>query len=126
MVLGVAAPAASTPPLHLTGIAFDQSLEIEVRDLPANVADDIGRKALERIRALEKLTDPNGSAAAGVALLNVAAGKPAVKLDPELFALLLKAAGFCEWSSGVHGPLGGHLGALWGPRRSDHRDPDPR
>ncbi len=112
-VLGVAAPTIN-PPLHLTGIAFNQSLEIEVRDLPPSVADDLGRKALERIKAIEKLTDPNGSAASGVALLNVAAGKPAIKLDPDLFALLLKAASFCEWSSGVHGPLGGRLAALWG------------
>lgn len=114
LATALGAPAAAPRPARLQGTAFDQSFELEARDLPASVADDAPRKAWERIRALERLTDVGGSARGGIALLNAAAGKAAVPVDADLYALLARAASFCEWSGNVHGPLGGRLNALWG------------
>ncbi len=46
----------------------------------------------------------------------VAAGEPFALSGAEL-ELLLRAAGFCLWSEGTTGPLGGELYRLWGLRR---------
>jgi thiamine biosynthesis lipoprotein len=39
-----------------------------------------------------------------------------VRLDPRLLSALERALGFCRWSQGAHGPLGGNLYGLWGVR----------
>ena len=101
-------------PLHLTATAFGQAAEIDVRDLPASLADDAVRKAFEKLSQIETLSDGMGSAAQGLALLNVSAGKAGVVVDPELYTLLERAENFCIWSENIHGPLGGELNGIWG------------
>jgi thiamine biosynthesis lipoprotein len=110
----VAVRAENAPPVRLAGTAFGQTVEVDVRGLAPNVGPDVGRKALERIAAIERLTDASAAPPSGLAQLNLAAGKPPLHVDPDLFALLQRAASFCEWSSGIHGPLGGELGDIWG------------
>ncbi len=93
--------------LRLAGRAFDVAAEIEVLDLPSADAEaaitaafaEIDLTPLE-LRALE--------AAA-------ATGRPVV-LEPRARALVERALGFCYWSEGVVGPLGGEIYRLLGLR----------
>lgn len=121
LLLAVAAPPAPQPadparPLHASSSAFGLKSEAEALDLPASVAEDSLRKALDRLREIDAITDPMGSAASGLAMLNVGAGKGPRKIEPALYTALERAANFCRWSEGIHGPLGGQLNGLWGVR----------
>lgn len=112
-------------PMHASASAFGLKSEAEVLDLPVSLAEDTLRKALDRANVIATLTDPLGSAASGVALLNVSAGKGPHKIEPELFTLLVRALNFCRWSEGIHGPLGGQLNGLWGVRGAIDAMPTP-
>src|SRR4051794_37688873 len=114
LLLG-APPSPSPSPLRLADKAFGKTAEIEVRDLPQEVAQVVIRQAFAEVAALERLTDaarPDG----GLAVLNGAAGKGPQTPDPRLLTLLGRARDFCFWSEGAHGPLGRDLYALWGLR----------
>ncbi|MEA2601453.1 MAG: FAD:protein transferase [Acidobacteriota bacterium] len=114
----------SPVPLRLTDKAFGKPAEIEVRDLPEEVAQGVIRRALAEIAELERLTDavrPDG----GLAMLNAAAGKGPQTADPRLLTLLGRARDFCFWSEGAHGPLGRDLYALWGLRSPVTEAPSP-
>ncbi len=109
LLVGVPAPAApAPPPVRQTSQAFGLPVEIEVRDLAPEAAREAVRTALAGIAESERLT------AAGTAALNAAAGKGPQPVDPWLLPLLARAASFCQWSEGAHGPLGRALYALWG------------
>lgn len=118
-LLLASAPPAAEPatPLRLTVAAFHGKAAAEVRDLPAGAADQALRRALQRIVELDRLTDPEDSSSA-VARLNAASGKGPQKLDADLATVLERALGFCDWSEGIHGPLGGRLNEIWGLRGS--------
>jgi thiamine biosynthesis lipoprotein ApbE len=109
-VLGAQAPPASPPvlPLRMASKAFGQPMEIEVRGLAAGAA----REAIER--AFAEVAEIEGLTGAGLAALNAAAGRGPQTVDSRLFAILTRAASFCEWSERTHGPLGRDLYAAWG------------
>jgi FAD:protein FMN transferase len=114
----------SPVPLRLTDKAFGKPAEIEIRDLPQEVAQVLIRRAFAEIAELERLTDaarPDG----GLAALNAAAGKGPQTPDPRLLTLLGRARDFCFWSEGAHGPLGRDLYILWGLRAPVVEAPSP-
>jgi len=111
LLLGAAVPAPAVP-LRLTGQAFGQPVEVEVRDLPEPAAREAAGQALAEIAGIERL------ASEGLTALNAAAGQGPQALDPRLFAALTRAQSFCVWSDGSHGPLARDLYAAWGLRAS--------
>lgn len=119
LAVGPAVPAPAQP-LTLTATAFGAPVLIEVRDLPGEGAEAALRAALAEIEAIERLTSPAGDEAGGLAALNgAAAGAGGARAaDPRLVELLARAAQFCLWSQGAHGPLGGRLYRLLRQRES--------
>ncbi|HEX3555199.1 MAG TPA: FAD:protein FMN transferase [Thermoanaerobaculia bacterium] len=119
-----AAPSPVASPLRLADTAFGRPAEIEVRDLPPEAARAAIRRAFTAIAETERLADatrPEG----GLAALNAAAGKGPQKTDPRLLEMLGRAADFCLWSEGAHGPLARDLYALWGLRSAVAEPPSP-
>jgi thiamine biosynthesis lipoprotein ApbE len=118
-LLPAAAPAAP-PPVHADGSAFGLPVAIEVRDLPADTARAAVAAALREVAVLERETDPESPAgpakpiAGTLAALNAAAGRGPQPIEPHLFQVLSRAADFCLWSNGAHGPLARDLYRLWG------------
>ena len=106
-LLACALEAEPACALRLAGRALDLPAEIEVRDLPDEAAKtaieaafaELGRAPLV-LRALEEAA---------------ATGRP-VALDAVTKPLVERALGFCFWSEGVVGPLGGELFRLLGLR----------
>ncbi|HVS13377.1 MAG TPA: FAD:protein FMN transferase [Thermoanaerobaculia bacterium] len=118
-----AAEPADSPVLTARVFGVPVRLEVEPFAERARTRDALAA-ALEAIFRAQALTSPDPSAlpfapeiTGGVADLNRAAGGPAVRVDADLFELLQRALGFCRWSEGALGPLGGHLTTLWGLRR---------
>lgn len=114
-------------PVRIAAVAFGDPLEIEVRDLPRDVARAAIQTALADVEELERLTRTSGSEPGGLGALNAAAGIGPQPLDPRLMPLLVRAQEFCFWSEGAHGPLGGDLYSLWGLRDGEAvpAPPDP-
>ncbi len=111
LVLALATPAAPpAAPLRLTSEAFGHPVEIEVRGLLKEAAQEAIRKALAEVAELERLTSAPGG---GLAVLNAAAGKGPQPVDPRLLSVLTRARDFCFWSEGAHGPLGRKLYEIW-------------
>jgi len=112
-----AAPAGAERTVRrATGGAFGEPARIDVAAASAEAAESALRGAFAEIREVERLADPEGGAADGLGALNRAAGGDPVPLDPRLVDLLERAASYCTWSQGAHGPLGGRLLALWNGR----------
>jgi thiamine biosynthesis lipoprotein ApbE len=110
LALLLAAPVITAPsphPVRQTSRAFGEPVEIEVRGLPPEAAQEALRKALAGVTESERLI------AGGTAALNAAAGKGPQAVDPGFLALLARTVSFCQWSEGAHGPLGKTLYALW-------------
>ncbi len=116
LLLTLGGPLAAQP-LRMAAHAFDERIEIEVRDLLKADAKVAIEEAVREILAIETLTSPDGAEEGGLGALNRAAGGGEVAVDPRLLQLLARAQDFCIWSRGAHGPLGGSLYALWGLRR---------
>jgi thiamine biosynthesis lipoprotein len=112
----IQASALDVRPVRIASTAFGQRLEIEVRDLPREVAKAAIQAALDEVSATEKLLRPDSSEAGGVGALNAAAGHGPQPVDPKLMPLLVRAQEFCFWSEGAHGPLGRSLYEAWGLR----------
>lgn len=116
-----AAPVEGPPArIRLAGHAFGVSAAIEVHGLPVARAEAAGRAGFAELAAAEALLAPDGPLAA----LAAAAGRP-VPLEPPLFELLERTLGFCLWSEGRLGPLGGALYARWGLRQAVVALPTP-
>ena len=115
VVWGLAASALPAGAVRLAGRAFDAAAEIEVRDLPDATAESLITAAFQEI---------DRSAAALRALESAAAAGP-VALDPALRSITERALGFCYWSEGVVGPLGGELFRLLGLRAPVAALPNP-
>ncbi|HEX4962573.1 MAG TPA: FAD:protein FMN transferase [Thermoanaerobaculia bacterium] len=119
-----APPSPEASPLRQADKAFGRPVEIEVRDLPREAAQEAVRRAFAAIAETERLTDavrPDG----GLTTLNAAAGKGPQKPDPLLLSMLGRASDFCSWTEGAHGPLGRDLYALWGLRSAVADPPAP-
>jgi len=110
----VPVPDTDPVPRRATSRVLDEALTLEVRGMERSAADAALRAAVSELRDAERLLDPHGDAANGLAALDAAAGGEPVALDPRLIDLLQRALSFCIWSGGAHGPLGGDLYALWG------------
>ncbi|HYG65257.1 MAG TPA: FAD:protein FMN transferase [Thermoanaerobaculia bacterium] len=132
---GVAAPPPPIPPttqpvstpVRLATPAFGGTVDIEVRDLPGDAARGAIEAAFAEVAEVERLLSLSASVPGmpgGVAALNAAAGRGPQGVDPRLFSLLTKAADFCTWSEGAHGPLGRDLYTLWGARTPVEAPPD--
>lgn len=115
----------ATVPRRATSSALELALTIEVRGIERERADAALRAAVETVRELEELVDLRGEAPDGLAALNAAGGGEPVILDPRLVEMLERALSFCEWSKGVHGPLGGELYSIWGLRTPAPARPTP-
>jgi thiamine biosynthesis lipoprotein len=72
---------------------------------------------------IEKLTDDNAEGSA-VKRINDAAGKEAVQVDSELFALIQLAVGFAEHTDGAFDPTFAALAGLWTFREGEAQIPD--
>ncbi len=106
-----AVPVAS----HIDGRAFGLPVSIDLRDLPPETARAAAAAALQEIAVFERQVDPAAPPLAGtIAALDAAAGRGPQPIEPRLFQLLSRAAGFCAWSNGAHGPLARGLYRLWG------------
>jgi len=101
-----------------TAVAFGLPARITVSGLPRPEAESVIGLALDELQGLEPLLDPDSSSPGSLGALNAAAGSGPVAVDPRVVALLVRANGFCLWSGGVSGPLGGHLYRLWGLRQA--------
>jgi FAD:protein FMN transferase len=115
----VAAPSSGSPvhPLRATGAAaFGGTMEVEIRDLPRAAAEAAIQAAVAAAGDVERMTDP-GRADGELAALNAAAGQGPRRVDPRLYAALVRALDYCIWSEGKEGPLGGNLHRLWGRDR---------
>lgn len=109
-----ASPASPVHPLRATGAAaFGGALEVEIRDLPREAADTAIQAAVAEAGEMERLTDPRRPEGE-LAALNAAAGKGPHRVDPRLYAALVRALNYCLWSEGKEGPLAGNLHRLWG------------
>lgn len=108
LLLGTTSPASpSTAPLRITSQAFGSPVEIEVRGMSRETAQETVQKALVEIAEVERLTG------GGLAGLSSAAVKGPQAVDPRLLPALTRALDFCFWSEGAHGPLGRDLYRLW-------------
>ncbi|MEM6454330.1 MAG: FAD:protein FMN transferase [Acidobacteriota bacterium] len=103
-------PAVSAQPVRLAMDGFGGSVEIEIRGLAEERARALAERALAEIHQVVQLTDSSGPI---VPALNALAGQPARTVDPRLALALERAQGFCGWSNGAYGPLGGRLYTLW-------------
>lgn len=109
----VSLPLAGQP-VRLGAEVFGEPVHVEVRDLPADDADEAAREAIREMQDLERLTDlrATDSEPVGVAAVHESGGGP-LAVDPRLFALLERTRDFCAWSDGAQGPLGGRLYRVW-------------
>jgi thiamine biosynthesis lipoprotein len=105
--------APQTQAFRLTAEVFAQPAVLEVYGPTRGEAHAALSAALDEMRTIERLTDPDGTEPGGLGALNRVQGGPPVALDPRLTELLQRALYFCEWSEGAYGPLGGHLNQLW-------------
>ncbi len=116
----------NSPPaeaFRLTTTAFGREVLLEVHGPQREEAKVALSAALAEMRAIERLTDPDGTEPGGLGQLNRAAGDGQVEIDSRLGEILHRAADFCQWSEGAYGPLGGQLNALW--HRGDDGLDDP-
>ncbi len=126
-LLVLAAGTAAAEPIRLSTDAFGTQAEIEIRDLPRDVAVTAARDALREIFEVSQLADPSGGQPGGFGALNAAAGGEPQLLDERAASLVRSGLQYCLWTNGAHGPLGGELYRLWGeavamPAPSELRD----
>lgn len=115
-----AAHAAGAEPTRFLSRAFGAPVEIDVLGVEPKAAETAFVTSAEALAALEKLLDP-AAPGSELAQLNLGPGAatgsaPRPPVDPLLLRLLERAQGFCIWSEGAHGALGGELYRLWGLR----------
>ncbi len=123
-VLAFAAGSSLAEPVRLSVTAFGTEAEIEVRDLPREVALAAARDALREIFEISQLSEPSGEMPGSIGALNAAAGNGPLVLEARTAELLRRGLQFCWWTNGAHGPLGGELYLLWDPSVPE-RLPEP-
>lgn len=120
-----AAPAIAEP-IRLAAPAFDQTVEIEIRDHSREASVEAIQAALAEVAEMERLTDPEAppdAIAGSLASLNARAGAGPSPVDPRLMPALVRGLEVCLWSERVHGPLGRDLYRLWGLRAASGASP---
>jgi thiamine biosynthesis lipoprotein len=110
-----AAPAPPAAPSRFLARAFHLPVELHLLGLEPAAAEHAFRSALAELAEIEKLLDPANPESA-LSRLDALADGAEHPVDPRLVPLLARAADFCVWSEGAHGPLGRRLYAVWGAR----------
>jgi thiamine biosynthesis lipoprotein len=111
------APAAAPPTtIELYGNAFHQVLWIEARPASAAARATAERALRDAVAAVREVEDATSLERGPLAALDAAAGGGAVAVPAVLLHTLQRASSFCQWSQGIHGPLGGVLAEVWGMR----------
>lgn len=108
----VGAPQPGPEPVRLSAEVGGDRAVVEVRDLTPETATLAAREALGTISMVERelsLRNPDGA----VSRLNAAAGRGFQALEGNIGRMLQSVLGFCLWSRGSNGPLGGVLYELW-------------
>lgn len=108
----LSAPADLPAPVRLSAPMGDDRAILEVRNLPSGAATAAIRDAVERMRQLATLLDPDAHGQGGVGDLEAGDGEPR-PVRREILPLVASSLGFCYWSEGAWGPLGGSLAELW-------------
>ena len=121
LALALVAGSVSGEPVRLSADAFGTQAEIEIRDLPREVATAAALEALREIYEISGLADPTGGLPGSIGALNAAAGGEPMLLEDRTAELLRRGLQYCLWTNGAHGPLGGELYRLW----NEARMPDP-
>lgn len=112
---GAAAPAPPAAPARFLARAFHLPVELQLLGLQPAAAEKAFRGALAELAEIERLLDPANPESA-LSRLDALADGLDHQVDPRLLPLLGRAADFCVWSEGAHGPLGRRLYAVWGAR----------
>lgn len=112
VLLGGAAGPEAPDPVRISARIGGGSVSIEVRDLPAEEATSAIRQAIGTLAAVADSLSRR-STGSRVAAINRAAGGGPRTVDPGTAEVLERALGFCVWSRGAQGPLGGALYDLW-------------
>ncbi len=101
--------------LRISGSAFGETLEIEVR-------------GLDRPRGEAALTHAWDAVVRGEREMHRLESRERVERDrlgPELWSLVARAREFCAWSDGALGPAGGAIESLWNAAVRDGGFPTP-
>ena len=122
LFVAFAAGTSEAEPVRLSAAAFGARAEIEIRELPGEVAKTAASDALREIFEVSQLADPSGGVPGGIGALNASAGNAPLLLEARAAELLRRGLQYCLWTNGAHGPLGGELYRLWGPAE---QIPDP-
>jgi thiamine biosynthesis lipoprotein ApbE len=109
-----AADASQAPPepVRMSAEIGGDRAVVEVRDLPPAEAVLAVRQALGTLAAIERELS-RGDADGTLERLNAAAGKGLQRIDAGIAGMLESVLGFCVWSQGANGPMGGLLYDLW-------------
>lgn len=130
-----AAPAAASPDPCKEGgdkpegvvrqarTSMGTQLSLGVSGVPCKVAKKASDEVFALFDRIEKLTDPEADGSA-VKRINEAAGKEAVKVDAELFALVQLAQGFAQHTEGAFDPTFAALEGLWTFQPGEKQIPD--
>lgn len=124
-LLALPADGAPAEPVRRSLEGFGESGVVEVLDLSRARAIAAIRDAAAAVHRTELLLDPQGSEPGGIGRLNRTTGGELQGLDADAGALLRRAEGFCVWSQGAYGPLGGALHEIWGVHRPVAAAPAP-
>lgn len=114
--------AAPSEPVRISADIGGQSVQMEVRNLPAADAALAIRQAIGTLAAVRESLSGRAPDSR-VSQINAAAGKGLQPVDPGTGELLGRALGYCVWSQGAEGPLGGSLYDLW--EHSEHPPAGP-
>ncbi|MDX1643287.1 MAG: FAD:protein FMN transferase, partial [Thermoanaerobaculia bacterium] len=112
LLLTGADSAAAPQPVRISAEIGERRVAMEVRDLPHDEATLAIRRAIGTLAAVRRSLSPDDPQSR-IAELNATAGRGPHATDPGTAAVLERALGFCVWSQGAQGPLGGTLYDLW-------------
>ena len=113
LLSAVSTPPGAPQPVRLSAEVGGDRAVVEIRDLEPEAATLAARRALGTLAMVERqllTTNAEGS----VGRLNTHAGQGVQILEGNFGRLLQSVLGFCLWSRGANGPLGGVLYDLWG------------
>jgi len=101
-------PTDAVEPLRLSTTIEGRRVVIELRDQSRSAAQEAIQEAFVVIAETLGSLDA-GAPESDLARLNGNQGQGPQQIDQKLFAVLQKTLGFCLWSRGANGPLGGRL-----------------
>lgn len=112
LIVAGTAPPPTAEPVRISAEIGPHRVSIEVRDLPRDAATRAVRQAIGTLAAVRRSLSGQ-QPDSRIAELNAAAGRHDHATDRGSAAVLERALGFCIWSQGAQGPVGGELYQLW-------------